>query len=251
MTKLLNGLYIVATPIGNMGDISKRAIDTLENTDFIICENPNHSMKLMSKLGIKKKLISLHDHNEEKIIRNYIEKIRLKPVALISDAGSPLISDPGYKLIRHCIKENIFVTTVPGATSIISALQLSALPLNEFIFMGFVPKSKSKLLNFLKPIQSEEKTIVVLVSNHKIILLLETLSIIASHRKIAVCKEITKLNERVFYGLPKKILDEISVNPKNTLGEFVVVIDGEKKIRNISLELENIIKRLFKKIFFD
>ena len=113
--------------------------------------------------------------------------------------------------------------------------------------MGFVPKSKSKLLNFLKPIQSEEKTIVVLVSNHKIILLLETLSIIASHRKIAVCKEITKLNERVFYGLPKKILDEISANPKNTLGEFVVVIDGEKKIRNISLELENIIKRLLRK----
>ena len=90
----------MATPIGNMGDISNRAIETLQNTDFIICENPNHSRKLMSKLGIKKKLIALHDHNEEKIIKNYIEKIKTKPVALISDAGSPLISDPGYKLVH-------------------------------------------------------------------------------------------------------------------------------------------------------
>ena len=106
---MFNGLYIVASPIGNLGDISNRAIDTLQNADFIICENPNHSRKLMSKLGIKKKLVALHDYNEEKIIRNYIEIIRTKPVALISDAGSPLISDPGYKLVQHCIKENIFM----------------------------------------------------------------------------------------------------------------------------------------------
>ena len=111
MEIMLNGLYIVATPIGNMGDISNRAIDTLKNVEFIICENPNHSRKLMSKFGIKKKLVSLHDHNEEEITKNYIEKIKQNPVALISDAGSPLVSDPGYKLIRQCIKKNIFVTT--------------------------------------------------------------------------------------------------------------------------------------------
>ena len=139
------GLCIVATPIGNIGIYSNRAIDTLQNTDFIICENPNHSRKLMSKLGIKKKLVALHDHNEEEIIRNYIEKIKTKPVALISDAGSPIISDPGYKLVQHCIKENIFyATTIPGASSIISALQLSGLPVNEFVLLEFAPKNKKK-----------------------------------------------------------------------------------------------------------
>ena len=252
MVNLLNGLYIVATPIGNMGDISNRAISTLQNIDFIICENPNHSRKLMSKLGIKKKLIALHDHNEEEIIRNYIDKIKTKPVALISDAGSPLISDPGYKLVRHCIKENIFVTSIPGASSVISALQLSGLPVNEFVFFGFAPKNKKKLLDFLNRVSSEQKTVVLFVSNHKILHLLEILTEIIPVRVISVCKEITKINERVFYGLPKKVFTEMSSSPKYSLGEFVVIIDGEKNIKDIeknhiSKEVEKIIKRLLSK----
>ena len=248
MTKMLNGLYIVATPIGNMGDISNRAIETLQNTDFIICENPNHSRKLMSKLGIKKKLVPLHDHNEEEIIRNYIEKIKSKPVALISDAGSPLISDPGYKLVRHCINEKIFVTTIPGPSSIIPALQLSGLPVNEFIFSGFAQKNKKKLVNFLNTISSEQKTVILFVSSHKIIQLLEILMAKLPNRKISVCKEITKLNEKIFNGLPEKVLAEISSSPKYSLGEFVLIIDGEKNIKHmenhVSLDVEKIIKRL-------
>ncbi len=252
MTKLVNGLYIVATPIGNMGDISNRAIDTLQNTDFIICENPNHSRKLMSKFGIKKKLIALHDYNEEKIIRNYIEIIRTKPVALISDAGSPLISDPGYKLVQYCIKEKIFITTIPGASSIISALQLSGLPINEFVFVGFAPKNKKKMFDFVNFISSEKKTVILFVSSHKIIQLLELLNQTIPERNISVCKEITKLNEKIFYGFPEKILAKICSSPKYSLGEFVVVIDAEKNIKNIeknyiSLETEKIIKRLLVK----
>ena len=252
MARMLNGLYIVATPIGNMGDISNRAIETLQNTDFIICENPNHSRKLMSKLGIKKKLIALHDHNEEKIIKNYIEKIKTKPVALISDAGSPLISDPGYKLVQHCIKENVFITTIPGASSIISALQLSGMPVNEFSFVGFAPKNKKKMLDFLNSISSEQKTVILFVSSHKIIQLLEMLTEILPNRNISVCKEITKLNEKVFYGLPENILSKICSSPKYSLGEFVIIIDAEKNIKNIekkyiSVEIEKIIKRLLTK----
>jgi len=248
MAKMLNGLYIVATPIGNMGDISNRAIETLQNTDFIICENPNHSRKLMSKLGIKKKLVPLHDHNEEEIIRNYIEKIKSKSVALISDAGSPLISDPGYKLVRHCINEKIFVTTIPGPSSIIPALQLSGLPVNEFIFAGFAQKNKKKLVNFLNTISSEPKTVILFVSSHKIIQLLEILTAKLPNRKVSVCKEITKLNEKIFNGLPEKVLAEISSSPKYSLGEFVLIIDGEKNIKHmenhVSLDVEKIIKRL-------
>ncbi len=252
MERMVNGLYIVATPIGNMGDISNRAIETLQNVDFIICENPNHSRKIMSKFGIKKKLVALHDHNEEKIIRNYIEKIKMKPVALISDAGSPLISDPGYKLVQHCIKENIFITTIPGASSIISALQLSGLPVNEFAFVGFAPKNKKKMLDFLKTFSLEQKTVILFVSSHKIIQLLEMLTEILPNRNIALCKEITKLNEKTFYGLPENILAKICISPKYSLGEFVVIIGAEKNIENIeknyiSPEIENIIKRLLNK----
>ena len=235
-----------------MGDISNRAIDTLKDVEFIICENPNHSRKLMHKFGIKKKLVSLHDYNEEEITKIYIGKIKKNPVALISDAGSPLISDPGYKLLRQCIRENIFVTTVPGASSIISALQLSGLPINDFAFIGFVPKSQKKLDDFLKPLISEIKTSVMFVSSHKIVQTLTTISQILPTRKISVCKEITKLNEKVFYGSPEEVLNLILSNNKYSLGEFVVVVDGEKNYnkidkKNISYEVEKIIKRLLKK----
>ncbi len=249
---MLNGLYIVATPIGNMGDISNRAIDALKNAKFIICENPNHSRKLMSKLGIKKKLIALHDYNEEEVINNYIDQIKNNPVALISDAGSPLVSDPGYKLLRQCIKQKIFITTIPGASSVISALQLSGLPVNEFNFVGFAPKSQKKISEFFKSFISEKKTTVVFVSSHKIIQTLEILSKILPNRNISVCKEITKINEKIFYGIPEKVLNEILSNQKYSLGEFVIVIEGDKKIsgidkKNISLMVEKTIRRLLEK----
>ena len=252
MDKMLNGLYIVATPIGNMGDISNRAIDTLKNVEFIICENPKHSRKLMSKLGIKKKLVSLHDYNEEEITKNYISKIQKNPVALISDAGSPLISDPGYKLLRQCIRENFYVTTVPGASSIISALQLSGLPINDFVFIGFAPKTEKKLLDFFNPIISEHKTAVLFVSSHRIVQSLMVISSLFPTRKISVCKEMTKLNEKIFYGLPNEVLKMLLSNKKYSLGEFVVVIEGEKNISNIdkktiSSEAEKIIKRILEK----
>ena len=235
-----------------MGDISNRAIDTLKNVEFIICENPKHSRKLMSKLGIKKKLVSLHDYNEQEITKNYISKIQKNPVALISDAGSPLISDPGYKLLRQCIRENFYVTTVPGASSIISALQLSGLPINDFAFIGFAPKSQKKLDGFLKPLISEIKTSVIFVSSHKIVQTLTTISKMLPTKKITVCKEITKLNEKVFYGFPGKVLSLILSNNKYSLGEFVVVVEGEKnnkKIdkKNISHDVVKIIKRLLEK----
>ena len=235
-----------------MGDISNRAIDTLKNVEFIICENPKHSRKLMSKLGIKKKLVSLHDYNEEEITKNYIRKIQKNPVALISDAGSPLISDPGYKLLRQCIKENFYVTTVPGASSIISALQLSGLPINDFVFIGFAPKTEKKLLDFFNPIISEHKTTVLFVSSHKIVQSLTVISSLLPKRKVSVCKEMTKLNEKIFYGFPEEVLNLFLSNKKYSLGEFVIVVEGVKKIRdldkkNITSDVEEVIKRLLEK----
>jgi 16S rRNA (cytidine1402-2'-O)-methyltransferase len=162
-----NGLYIVSTPIGNLGDISSRAIKTLGDSDIIICENPKHSLKLLSKLDIKKKLISLHDYNEENVVEKIKDDLVNKKLSLISDAGSPLISDPGYKLVRHCVLNNIYTTIVPGASSITSALQLSSIPINEYKFLGFVPKTKKGIGDFIDLLKYSTCTSVFFISTHK------------------------------------------------------------------------------------
>ena len=160
MDNIINGLSIVATPIGNLEDITYRAVKVLEECDIIICENPKHSLKLLNKLGIKKKLIALHDYNEHKIINQMKVVLKNKKCALISDSGSPLISDPGYNLVQYCITNNIRVTSVPGPSSIVSSLQLSGLPISEFTFFGFVPKSKKKMEDLCKnisPVQPQKR----------------------------------------------------------------------------------------------
>ena len=161
MDNIINGLSIVATPIGNLEDITYRAVKVIEECDIIICENPKHSLKLLNKLGIKKKLIALHDYNEHKIIERIKVLLKNKNCVLISDAGSPLISDPGYNLVQYCIANNIRVTSVPGPSSIVSSLQLSGLPISEFTFFGFVPKSKKKMEDLCKNISQKKKDLCV------------------------------------------------------------------------------------------
>ena len=244
------GLTIVATPIGNLNDISKRSVDALEMSDFVICENPKHSLKLLNKLGIKKKLISIHDHNEIKVIKKIENDLSNKKFVLISDAGSPLISDPGYKLIKHCIDKKIPLTSVPGPTSVIIALQLSGLPLNNFIYLGFLPKSKKKIVDFIKNIGNLTTTSVFFVPNHKLEICLETIESILSGRSLSVCKELTKANEFIFRGSVKQIKDQIYKNDKNMKGEFVFVVEGNdsETDKNIDLtNLNNILKKLLDK----
>ena len=244
------GLTIVATPIGNLNDISKRSVDALEMSDFVICENPKHSLKLLNKLGIKKKLISIHDHNEIKVIKKIENDLSNKKFVLISDAGSPLISDPGYKLVKHCIDKKIALTSVPGPTSVIVALQLSGLPLNNFIYLGFLPKSKKKIIDFIKNIGNLTTTSVFFVPNHKLEICLETIESILSGRSLSVCKELTKANEFIFRGSVKQIKDQIYKNDKNMKGEFVFVVEGNdsETDKNIDLtNLNNILKKLLDK----
>ena len=245
------GLYIVATPIGNLEDISIRGQKILNTSDIIVCENPKHSLKLLTKLGIKKKVYSLHDHNENKIIEK-IENIALeKQVALISDAGSPLISDPGYKLVKFYIENNLYLTSIPGASSVISSLQLSGLANDSFKFLGFSPKSKVKLEKFIDSLNKEFQTTIFFVSNHRLLLCLETLQKKLNYRNITVCKELTKLNERVFRGRAKDILKELKKNSKNLLGEFVILIEGvvaeNKNVEKNNPIIDSNIKKLLKK----
>ncbi|MDC0342824.1 16S rRNA (cytidine(1402)-2'-O)-methyltransferase [Alphaproteobacteria bacterium] len=230
-----NGLYIVSTPIGNLGDISSRAIRTLGESDIIICENPKHSLKLLSKLDIKKKLISLHDYNEENVVEKIKDDLVNKKFSLISDAGSPLISDPGYKLVRYCVSNNIYITIVPGASSIISALQLSSIPINKYKFLGFVPKTKKGIGDFIDLLKHSTCTSVFFISTHKILLFLEMIGTTLPDRKIAVCKELTKINERVFAGPSVEVYNKFKERPKNSLGEFVIVVEEENSNKKDSL----------------
>ncbi len=161
MNKIVNGLSIVSTPIGNLDDITYRAVTVLKECDVIICENPKHSLKLLNKLGIKKKLIPLHDYNEHKIINQIKGLLKSKNCVLISDAGSPLISDPGYNLVQYCIKNNIKITSIPGPSSIISGLQLSGLPVSEYAFFGYVQKCKKKIEDLIKHISTEKKNMCI------------------------------------------------------------------------------------------
>ena len=226
------GVSIVATPIGNLDDITKRAVKTIEEADLIICENPKHSLKLLNKLGIKKKLISLHDYNETRVIRKISEKLKKKTFVLISDAGSPLISDPGYKLVNYCANNNINVTSIPGPSSLIPALQLSGLPINEFFFAGFLPKNKNGIIDFITKIIELNKTSVFFVSNHKIKICLDIIEKLHTDVHLSVSKELTKMNENIWRGNTSEIRDEILKNKDNLKGEFVIVMRVNKRSVN-------------------
>ena len=249
METLKNGLYIVSTPIGNLDDISFRVKMVLNSVNFIICENPKHSLKLLNKLDIKKKLFSLHDYNESQLIKR-IEKYQYNSaIALISDAGSPLISDPGYNLMQDYIKKKLYVTTIPGPSSIISSLQLSGLPINNFEFFGFVSKNKSSMNSQAKKLQNIIATSVFFISGNRLVSFLKILLDAKINRKVAVCKELTKKNEWVFRGYIKKIIDEINIDKSNLKGEFTLLIQGKERKTKITIQTttEAQIKKLLKK----
>ena len=249
MDTLKKGLYIISTPIGNLEDISFRAKQVLDMVDFIICENPIHSLKLLNKLGIKKKLYPLHDYNENILIKR-IEKFQNNSsIALISDAGSPLISDPGYNLVLDYIKKNLMITTIPGPSSIISALQLSGLPIYNFKFFGFVPKNFTAIITLIEEIKNLQSTSILFISGSRLINFLKILFEKDVDRTIAVCKEITKKNEKVFRGSANKIINNISLNSSNLKGEFTVVIEGKRKksLKVVEITIRTQMKKLLKK----
>ena len=236
MNNLKSGLYIISTPIGNLEDISLRATKVLQKADAIICENPKHSLKLLNKLDIKKKLFSLHDYNEEALIKKLEKYQKDSLFALISDAGSPLISDPGHKLVKNFINRNIFVTSVPGPSSIISSLQLSGLNVNNFVFFGFVPKNNNSAKTIAKKIIELNLTSVFFISGRRLINFLELVHINSKNIEVAICKELTKINESVFRGNIKKMIDKIINKEINLKGEFTLIVGNNKRASKITIE---------------
>lgn len=220
-----NGIYIVATPIGNLKDISSRAVETLEQADVIACEDTRVTKKLLSLLNInlKKTFISLHDHNEDEQLLKVIELVKEgKSVAQVSDAGCPLISDPGYKLIRHCKEEGIYYCTIPGPCALICALQLSGLPTNSFMFSGFVPNKDKARFDAFNKVKNIDTTLIFYETANRIVKTLHVVAEVFGSREISVAREITKIYEECVNGTAEELISHFTENePK---GEMVLMI---------------------------
>ena len=224
--KMINDpqLYIVPTPIGNMKDITLRAIETLKTSDIILAEDTRHAKKLLNHYDILTNVNSYHLNNEHKRVDEYVQMIiNGNKVSLITDAGTPCISDPGFLLIREAIKNNILITCLPGPTAFVPALVISGLPSDSFVFEGFLPRKKGRKSK-LYEISQNTKTTILYESPFRIIKTLSDLKeTIGLNRKIAIIREISKIYEEVFRGTIQEAIQEY--NKKTIKGEFVICID--------------------------
>ncbi len=216
-------LYVVSTPIGNLADITLRALETLKSVDMIACEDTRHSLQLLNHFEIKKPLISYHQHSKDSKVEQIIDSILSgKDVAVVTDAGTPGISDPGEALIREAIENQIEVVPIPGVSAAITALSVSGLNTDEFVFIGFLPHKKGRQTK-LKEIALENRTIILYESPFRIRRLLTELLEFVGDRRVAVCRELTKKFEEVYRGRVSDVLSQLKEK-----GEFVVILEGKR-----------------------
>ena len=250
--KLKCGLYVVATPIGNLGDMTFRAIETLRDADLIICEDTRVTGKLLQKFEIKNSM-RVYNDNSSKGVRDKIldELVEGAAIALVSDAGTPLISDPGYKLVRDCIEREVSVVSVAGASALTSALSICGLPTNRFMFCGFLSAKKGERVKELGDLKSVGATLVFYESPHRLTKLLTDICEIFNNPKCTVLRELTKLHEDVKSGSVKELLGYYSEKPPK--GEIVVVVDNlsaskvEATEKDVKIQLKQALKTMTKK----
>lgn len=234
-------LYVVATPIGNLDDITLRAINTLKSVDIIIAEDTRHSLKLLNHLEISKPLISYHRHNEDEKTDGILDKIEEgNNIALISDAGTPIISDPGEVIVKRALERNIEVIPIPGACAIITALMAAGVNTRNFTFYGFLSINKKLRNKELEQIKNNKNTIILYEAPHKILNTLKDLEDYVGNRKIVLARELTKIHEEFIRGTIKEVQEKVN-SPK---GEYVIIIDenneeqdnNENELNELSLE---------------
>jgi 16S rRNA (cytidine1402-2'-O)-methyltransferase len=218
------GLHVVATPIGNLGDITIRALNVLAAADFVLCEDTRITSRLLERYGIRNTMKPYHEHNAEKVRPAIIEALQNgKSFALVSDAGVPLVSDPGYRLVQACIAEGIIVTGIPGASAVLTALTLSGLPTDAFTFIGFLPQKSKARVDILHSYVNVPSTLIAFESPHRILDALIDIKAALGDRKIAMARELTKLHEEVLRGTASDIHDILAAR-ESVKGEICLVI---------------------------
>ena len=241
--KIKIGLYIVSTPIGNLLDISQRAIETLRKSDFILCEDTRVSKILLTKFDIKSNLISYHKFNEKKNLNKIIKLLKSGSIiSLISDAGTPSISDPGCVLINECLKEGINVSPIPGPSAVSSAVSVSGFS-DKFYFYGFLPEKNKLLNNDLQTLSKLDCSIVFFISSKKFNKTIPILKKYFSGRKILICREMTKFYEEFL----REKIDNLKMLESGLKGELTIVISEMKKVKNVSQKLSESDKDLIRK----
>lgn len=220
-------LYPCATPIGNLSDMSPRAIEILKKVDIIAAEDTRRTSKLLNHFEINTKMISYHEHNEKKRAEELINKIENGiNLALVSDAGTPGISDPGYEIIKKAIKNKIEVVPIPGPNAALLALTASGMDMSSFVFLGFIPRKGEERSEFLKSIQKEEKTSIIYESPYRVLDTLKELKEFMENREIALIRELTKVHEEKIYGTAAELINKLE--SRKIKGEIVLVIEGRK-----------------------
>jgi 16S rRNA (cytidine1402-2'-O)-methyltransferase len=243
-----NSLYLVSTPIGNLKDITLRAIETLKKSTYILCEDTRVSRILLDRYEIKSRLISNHKFNETKNLNKIISLLKSgETISLISDAGTPSISDPGAILVNECVKNNIKIIPIPGPSAVATAVSISGFS-EKFIFYGFLPEKKQAIANIFNQVSKFNETSVFFVSSKKVNKIIPELKKNFSGRKVIFCREISKLYEEFI----RKNVDDLEIFNKELKGELTIVISEKKINKNVSQELsesdKNIIKKMIKKL---
>ncbi|MBT8128014.1 MAG: 16S rRNA (cytidine(1402)-2'-O)-methyltransferase [Gammaproteobacteria bacterium] len=227
-------LFLVATPIGNLGDISSRALQTLQSVDLIAAEDTRHSKRLLQHFAIDTRLIAYHEHNEDQQTPQLIARLqRGRSVALISDAGTPLVSDPGYRLVQAALQQQIRVVPVPGPCAAIAALSVSGLPSDRFVFEGFPPAKQGTRVNYLQTLQSEQRTLIFYVSCHRITdTMIDMRDVLGGQRQAVLARELTKTYETIRKATLDELVAWVIDDSDQQKGEMVLLIEGVRERGN-------------------
>lgn len=239
-------LFVVATPIGNLEDLTPRASQTLAAVDLVAAEDTRHTRRLLLTIGAKPALMSLHDHNEEQAVHGLIETLKDgKDVALVSDAGTPLVSDPGYRLVKAAHEHGIAVVPIPGSSAVTTALSAAGLPTDRFCFEGFPPAKRAARQQWLRGLAAEERTLVMYESVHRIKdCLADLVDIFGADRKAFIGRELTKIYEQCIQATLGQLLQQVDEAEIVSKGEFVIVVSGAEASTESSFDIDSLLVEL-------
>jgi len=242
-------LYVVATPIGNLGDLSPRALKILDGVDLIAAEDTRVTGALLSHFGVRKRMLSLHEHNEGEASADVLDQLRKdRSVALVSDAGTPLLSDPGFELVREARAIGLPVVAVPGPSAALAALSISGLPTDSFVFAGFLPAREEARRHRLLELAAETRTVILYESTHRIADTVKVLAELLGDRRVCVARELTKLFEESHTAAARELPAWLRADENRQRGEFVLVVEGADAAATAPQEAERLLKVLLKEL---